>query len=84
MAVQLSLEEYDKAMAAGLISGNPCGCMGPQGQDEFCPCEMNILEKINDADRAKMRQRFVDRNQKAIEYYKPKNILARLNPKRLP
>lgn len=24
-----------------------CGCMGPQGDDPLCPCEMNWCERVN-------------------------------------
>lgn len=46
MTVKLTYAEYKKASDAGLITGHACACVGPQDDDEWCPCSMNILEKI--------------------------------------
>jgi hypothetical protein len=46
MTVKLTYSEYKKASDAGLVSGGACACMGPQGDDEWCPCSMSLLNKI--------------------------------------
>lgn len=51
MTVKLTYAEYKKASEAGFCSGHACACMGPQDDDEWCPCSMNVLEKIVPEDR---------------------------------
>jgi hypothetical protein len=29
--------------------GGACGCMGPQGDEPWCPCEMRWMVKVDDA-----------------------------------
>ena len=54
MTVRLTYDEYKKAEAAGFHSGSACACMGPQGEDEWCPCSMNFLDKIVPEDHSKI------------------------------
>lgn len=51
MTVRLTYAEYKKACDAGLVGGRACACMGPQNGDEYCPCAMDVLDKIVPEDR---------------------------------
>lgn len=61
---KLTYEEYKKACDAGMSSGNgACCCMGPQGNDEYCPCRMNILGMLTEDGQLKIKQDWISRSQ---------------------
>jgi hypothetical protein len=52
---KLSYEEYMVACETGLFEGSPCCCMGPQDNDEYCPCLMRILDRLTDDGQEKIK-----------------------------
>jgi hypothetical protein len=44
--VKLTYEEYLKALAAGMTVGGACCCMGAKDDNEYCPCDMYILNML--------------------------------------
>ena len=54
MKPKLSFDEFQKAIKAGVVFGGACACLGPQSNDEYCPCSMDILDKIIESDHSKI------------------------------
>lgn len=69
---KLTYNEFKKAVDAGMSFGGACGCVGPQDNEEFCPCSMNILNLLTHEGAEKLAQEWRVYNIKKEEIQKPK------------
>jgi hypothetical protein len=54
---KLTYEEFRKALDAGMSNGSAaCCCVGPQDNDEYCPCNMNTLNILTEDGQEKLKQ----------------------------